>query len=62
MIIIDILVEGMYFLFLIFFVDLVYKSVVVNLSDLVVMGVKFIWMLFVFILFEIKEVWLVEFS
>lgn len=59
--IIDIFVGGVYFLFDVFVKLVVYKIVVVNLSDLVVMGVEFVWISLLFLLFEVKEDWLVEF-
>lgn len=59
---IDMLVVGIYFLFDIDFVDLVYKVLVVNLSDLVVMGVDLVWLMLVFMFFDVDEVWFVVFS
>lgn len=59
---IDILVVGNYFLFDIDLVDFVYKVLVVNLSDFVVMGVELVWFMLVLILLEVDEVWLEVFS
>lgn len=59
---IDMLVVGNYFFFDIDFVDLVYKVLVVNLSDLVVMGVDLVWLMLVLILLDVDEVWFEFFS
>lgn len=57
----DILVVGIYFLVQVNLVWVVYKVLVLNISDLVVMGVILVWVLFVLILFEIDDVWLMLF-
>lgn len=56
--IIDILVVGVYFFDDIFFCVFGYRVLVVNLSDLVVMGVEFIWILVGLILFEVNMEWI----
>lgn len=50
--VIDILVEGVYFFVGMVLVDIGWKVLVVNLFDFVVMGVMFVWVLFVLILLE----------
>ena len=58
----DTLVEGTHFLSSISPVDLAYKSVAVNLSDLAAMGATPTWMSLALTLPKIKEAWLAEFS
>lgn len=55
---IDMLVFGVYFFLDIDLVDFGYKFLVVNFSDLVVMGVDFVWLFFVLIFFNVNEDWL----
>lgn len=59
---IDTLVAGNYFFFDIDFVDLVYKVLAVNLSDLVAMGVDSVWLTLVLILSDVDEAWFEFFS